>query len=385
MDMTLLATLLGMQRGHNSEGEMVAVRTIMNYLGVPHTVDASGNFSYTIGKSRTLFAAHCDTVHYNTGVTPNQYKLLNAKGQRIKGTDAKAWARAVKVKAVKTALGADDGAGVALLAHMIRHKIPGTYLFTRGEECGGIGASFVAENRDDWLRQFDRAICFDRRGTDEVIITQGWGDCASEEFGMAVSVALSDLGLLYAPSHDGIYTDCKEWREAISECINISVGYQHEHGSRETLDLVHYRALAEAVLKIDWEGLRAVRDPSEDDMHWTPLRASKGKAKGKGKSEEEESVEYRFALQEAQKGVFLPLRALVCAAFECDQRLTWYDLTDKDWLQLRLATPSEGLSMAFDWADIASDWPEVASNDVVLGVLDEGKSPEKLAGESKPH
>jgi hypothetical protein len=40
------------------------------------------------------------------------------------------------------------------------------------------------------------------------------------------------------------------------------VGYYHEHGDKEYIDVVHFQALADAVLGFDWDGLVTERDPT---------------------------------------------------------------------------------------------------------------------------
>jgi hypothetical protein len=63
----------------------------------------------------------------------------------------------------KHILGADDGAGIALLLRMIDNKIPGSYIFHLREEIGGTCAKGMAMHHSDFLVKFDRAITFDRR------------------------------------------------------------------------------------------------------------------------------------------------------------------------------------------------------------------------------
>ena len=48
----------------------------------------------------------------------------------------------------------------------------------------------------------------------------------------------------------------------IPECTNISVGYAHEHTDKESLDIVHFLALAERVVNINWDSLPTDRDPT---------------------------------------------------------------------------------------------------------------------------
>lgn len=202
-------------------------------------------------KNRTLFVAHVDTVHHKQGVnniekSPTRWRAAD-KGQ---------------------CLGADDGAGVALLMHMIHHDIPGYYIFTQGEECGGIGAKFLADSQRFLLSQFSRAIAFDRKDVCDIITHQAFARCCSDAFADALASALNATSpdqLMYMPSDGGIYTDTAEFTHVIPECTNISVGYDGAHGDKEWLDMDHYHHLSRAVIQIDWDGLPTTRDPSIDE------------------------------------------------------------------------------------------------------------------------
>lgn len=212
--------------------------------------DKAGNLHVDnrFGKSKTLFIAHVDTVHRVTGVN------------KIRKTQTHWYADGAP-------LGADDGAGCAMLMHLIHAGVRGYYIFSQGEECGGIGAKHIAKDHIPLLKQFDRAIAFDRRGIDSVISHQGMGRCASDKFCQALSDALNEHNdnLMYSPDDTGVYTDTAEFVDDIPECTNISVGYYHEHGDRENLDIVHFAALAVAVTKVDWENLPVDRDPTVPD------------------------------------------------------------------------------------------------------------------------
>lgn len=236
-----LQDALGIKRpsGSLTEAAFVAriAATFPRYL---QAIDEAGNVHFKIGESRTLFAAHADTVHCEEGV--NKY---TQEGSTVKASGAP--------------LGADDGAGVAILCHMMGNCIPGYYVISRGEEVGGIGASYIADNFPYLLEEFDRSICFDRRGTADIVTVQGGQRCASKEFAEALSIEFQKQDLLYAESEKGVYTDNKEWAYHVMECVNVSCGYNQEHGPKESLDLNHLEKLADAVLKIDWEALPTIR------------------------------------------------------------------------------------------------------------------------------
>jgi len=251
LDVTL-ARGLSLMRPHGGENVAYFVDWLANALPdelieFAH-IDGAGNLhidNRTRPHHKTLFVAHVDTVHRADGAN------------KIRKTKAMWYADGAP-------LGADDGAGVALLMHLIHANVAGYYIFTQGEEVGGVGSKFLAKNNPELLGEFDRAIAFDRRGIDSVITHQGWGRCCSDEFAQALSDALGDTNdaLMYLPDSTGVYTDTAEFVDDIPECTNISVGYYSEHGDKECLDMVHYQHLANAVVLIDWDGLPTQRDPS---------------------------------------------------------------------------------------------------------------------------
>lgn len=246
-----LARALSMKRPGGSVGERMFTDWLhTNLPRLPHiavSYDAVGNLHVDARQdllSRTLFVAHMDTVHRETG--PN--KIRKTQGM---------W------YADGAPLGADDGAGCALLMHLLHAQVPGYYIFTVSEEKGGIGAKYLADHSKELLAQFDRAIAFDRRGIDSVITHQGWGRCCSDDFAAGLAAALcADDVLMYLGDDTGVYTDTAEFVDIIPECTNVSCGYFDEHSDRETLDLHHFKALAAAVVRIKWDELPTVRDPA---------------------------------------------------------------------------------------------------------------------------
>ena len=252
-----LARALSAKRPHNTPAVSDFTEWLFNAL--PPTlkgftsVDGAGNLHVDnrIAGSRTLFIAHVDTVHREVGAN------------KIRKTKAMWFADGAP-------LGADDGAGCAMLMHMIHSGINGYYIFSQGEECGGIGAKFVSKDVN-LLSQFDRAIAFDRRGIDSVISHQGWGRCASDVFcnALADELNMCDTNLMYMPDDTGVYTDTAEFVDTIPECTNISVGYNSEHSQQESLNIHHFELLSRAVLSVNWDGLPTERDPNEPEYKTT--------------------------------------------------------------------------------------------------------------------
>ena len=163
-------------------------------------------------------------------------------------------------------LGADDGIGVWIMLNMIAARVPGSYVFHRGEECGGISAAAAVREDAEWLKKHNMAVAFDRPRYNEVIISQGGATCASFKFGAALAHAINqhdpDKLFDFRTSTDGVFTDTKLYRGLIAECVNIGVGYEDQHGTKEFQDYGHALALMEACCKIDWTLLPIDRDPA---------------------------------------------------------------------------------------------------------------------------
>jgi hypothetical protein len=172
-----------------------------------------------------------------------------------------------------TVLGADDGAGVWLMLCMIASGVPGTYMFHRGEECGGIGSRGIAREYGSMLAEYKYAVAFDRKGTTDVITHQAMGRCCSDKFAQALCDLL-DMG--HMPDPTGIFTDTANYVNEIPECSNISIGYEGAHSYSESLDLTYLYALAERMIEVfaDAPELPVVRDPFETDVYDYPAKYS---------------------------------------------------------------------------------------------------------------
>ena len=259
MQTKILNKLLSTKRPHTSETNKRITEWLRQQLPFDlHQAafyDGAGNLhvdNRSLSSHRTLFVAHVDTVHRSEG----KNKIRKTKTH---------W------HAKGDVLGADDGAGVALLFHMIWSGVAGYYIFTQGEERGGVGARYLADKMPQLLKEFDRAIAFDRRGIDSVITHQGWGRCCSDEFGNALAEELmkNNEQLMMLNDDTGVYTDTAEFVDIIPECTNISVGYDKEHTQAESLNLVYYQHLCSSVILVDWDSLPVQRDPSvvEPDLY----------------------------------------------------------------------------------------------------------------------
>jgi hypothetical protein len=214
---------------------------VTDFQFVEHLDDKNTPLSYIRvvgspkGASKILWSCHIDTVH--------SLEFDNAKSQKIIfDVDDTMLA----MSGGQYPLGADNGAGMWLLLEMIAEGVPGTYIFHRGEERGGIGSDGMATHWADMIKMHTHAIAFDRRGFTDVITHQWGGRCCSERFANQMSAI---LGMGYEPDDGGSFTDTANYTHLIPECTNISVGYHDEHSQNESLDLTHLVELRAKVIE----------------------------------------------------------------------------------------------------------------------------------------
>jgi len=201
----------------------------------------------------TMFQAHLDTAGATFGyhdIFVDEDGLIYTDGQSL--------------------LGADDGAGCAMIASLMGGGIPALYLFTQGEERGGLGGRYAATSMAYMVKGIQRCIAFDRRGNQEICGAQFVGTLASHDFVNELSLHLG-MGHVWGR---GTYTDNSEWMDIIPEIVNISVGYQCEHTVYEYLDYPYFCDLRKSALILDWESLPTVgpQIPSirDIDLEWDP-------------------------------------------------------------------------------------------------------------------
>jgi len=254
-DIQSLMRILSHSRAFRSNGEKSFVAWLRNYLlalGQP-VETLAGNLVVTIGDaSSTLFSCHTDTVHHTCGRKAPHY---DPKTGIIHSP-----------KKNQDILGADDGGGIWLMLEMIRHGVPGVYVFHEGEEVGGVGASAMTREEGGWLTGFRRAIAFDRKGVDSIVTHQGWSDYgASDTFASALAAGLKKVvpSLQHRPDDTGIFTDTALYTDFIPECTNVSIGYENAHTEKEALDTAYLRRLRDACLHVDWENLPVERKVGE--------------------------------------------------------------------------------------------------------------------------
>ena len=241
-----LTDMLTYRRTFNSNGERMFVAKYLDTVpGMRH--DMAGNRLLIVGSDKpdVMFSCHTDTVH-KAGADFQAITLRNG---------------IYSVADDSNCLGADDAAGVYIMLRMAHAGVPGMYVFHAGEERGGIGSAWIADNPPDWIFDIKAAIAFDRRGTKSIITHQGIGKTASDAF--ADSLA-SVIALGHQKDDGGTFTDTANYADYIAECTNISVGYEDEHRKSETLNCDYVLDLADAMCsRWDSSKLEIVRKPGD--------------------------------------------------------------------------------------------------------------------------
>ena len=244
-ELKVLVQMLAYMRPAGSKTEKAFIKRFIAPLGAKP--DNYGNYWLSIGQSNVLWSSHTDTVHKQGG----------GQTVRIEGSMASA--------VNSDCLGADCTTGVWIMRQMILAGVPGTYVFHRSEERGGIGSAAVASHASHMLDGIKFAIAFDRKGVDSVITHQMYGRCCSEAFVASIARQLPGA---YKSDDGGTFTDTANYADIIPECTNISVGYYNQHTEAESQDLAHAFLLAEAMMQFDETQLVAERDPNAPEVDY---------------------------------------------------------------------------------------------------------------------
>ena len=261
VSLDVLYDILCRPRFADTDGEQYVIDTYLMTLPYNPVLDEAGNIWVEVpkadgGAAETLFSAHTDTVHKKTAT--GTYRLAYRNGMLyVKGGGV---------------LGADDGTGIWIMLNLIAAKVPGTYIFHREEECGGVGSQHIMATYPQALSEFKRAIAFDRRGVNDIITHQGGERCCSDAFAEALAEQLNapkltlpsrePIELDFLPDDSGTFTDTKNYTSIIPECTNLAVGYYHQHTLDECQDLTFLTRLVNQLIVVDWESLPTERDPS---------------------------------------------------------------------------------------------------------------------------
>jgi hypothetical protein len=249
-----LLTMLTYARPARSMTEAAFINRFIRPLGA--TVDPHGNYHLTIGTSPILWSSHTDTVHRVGG-----FQTVHYDGHTV--------CLSKRSKRHADCLGADDTAGVWLMTELIRAGVSGHYIFHAEEEIGGNGSSDLALQSPDLIAGIEYAIALDRKGTEDIITHQGFGQCCSDAFAASLARQLNRGGLQYDGSDRGVFTDTANYTDLVGECTNLSVGYESAHSSRESLNVDHLCQLLDALMGLDVSALVSKRLPGDDDTRWT--------------------------------------------------------------------------------------------------------------------
>ena len=236
----LVAMLQYMRPAYSFTEHMFCREYLEPVFGLP---DVHGNYVKIVGDNPTIcFTAHTDTVHRG----PGGIQTIKLDGDIVSTVDG-------------NCLGADCTTGLWLMLYMIDAGVEGVYVAHAAEEIGGIGSTALVADNPPWLDYIQACISFDRYGETSIITHQSAGRTASDNFARSLATVL-DLPM--RPDQYGTYTDSYEYADVVSECTNISVGYNHQHTSSETQDLHFVQVLAERLVAADWSRLVIERDPS---------------------------------------------------------------------------------------------------------------------------
>lgn len=245
-----LCDLLSYCRPHLSGTEQRFIHQHIKPIGIKF--DKKGNMYKKIGNAPVLWSCHIDTVHSKKGMQKLEYWVDAKSGDTFLGV-----AKGEK----SSCLGADDTSGVWIMLEMIKAKVPGLYVFHRGEECGGVGSRWIAKNNADVLKDIRFAIAFDRRDTESIITFQGSKRCCSDEFAKSLA---EQLGMNHRCDETGMWTDTASYVDHVAECTNISAGYFNAHSANESVNVDYLFRLRDAICKVDLSKLIEKRKPGEN-------------------------------------------------------------------------------------------------------------------------
>ena len=238
--MDLLQEMLTYKRACDSPSEQAFIARFLDPVPGMRQ-DGFGNRYLRLGdQPTTLFSAHTDSVHVSSGRQPVRQDHHAQVFYQDEGEP----------------LGADDATGCWILLQLIAQRVPGLYLFHRQEESGGHGSRWLADHSPASLAGIRHAVAFDRRGTTDVITHQRGSRCCSETFATALA---AQLGLNFAPSDEGTFTDTAHYVGLVPECTNLSIGYENAHSGDEYQDYGFLAALLPALLGVDWQRLPVAR------------------------------------------------------------------------------------------------------------------------------
>lgn len=244
-----LLNILTYKRPAGSDSELAMIKRYIDVLPNVYS-DGYGNRILRVGTDNTtMFSCHTDTVHRTAGRQKPLYDKVRGE-IFINGTEC---------------LGADDGAGIIIMIHLINAGINGLYVFHREEEIGGKGSSYIQKETPELLDGIERCIAFDRKGADSIITHQGMERCCSDKFTEEFAQELmkgNNSDIVFFPDDTGSFTDSANYTQLVPECTNLSCGYSAEHTNAEILDVVFLKKLIESLIQVKFDDLISDRNPN---------------------------------------------------------------------------------------------------------------------------
>jgi putative aminopeptidase FrvX len=139
---------------------------------------------------------------------------------------------------VQVGCGHDDRAGVYFALLYAQHtNMPCRIVFTKDEECGGVGASRLGS---DVFENITMAVQLDRRGKSDISDATNGVEVVSSKFKSKAGRILKEFGYKWTRT---IFTDVgvlKSTHNVGFCCMNISCGYYNEHTDSECLSVSEF-------------------------------------------------------------------------------------------------------------------------------------------------
>ena len=157
---------------------------------------------------------------------PNHYPLICSHYDTVRHTPLSGYnIKEDIVTSVEGALGGDDRCGVAIALSLMQAGIPANYAFFDEEECGAGGSGdFLIET--PWIaKESSCYIGLDRRGHEDAAV-----------YNYRSNKLLDIVGGYGFKEVNGSMTDVSVIEEDFPKAtVNLSVGFNHEHTSNETI------------------------------------------------------------------------------------------------------------------------------------------------------
>ena len=197
--------------------------------------DENGNYVKLNPQSKVLFTAHADNY---CSEEKDVIHVINNNRLETDGT---------------TILGGDNKTGICYLISLIEAGRDYNYYIFKSEEIGRVGSKLLLEKNKPFLENINIAFAIDRRGTDDIIITQSGAPCCSMETAEELKGEFNKHQINLNISENGGKCDVYTFRNVVRECVNISDGVFGEHTYDEYIDLDYFYKMVTSLKNIDFE------------------------------------------------------------------------------------------------------------------------------------